>query len=179
MNAHTLTNATIRRAAPADAPAIAAIYGPYVRDTTITFETVPPTTDQMEQRIRTVTASYPWLVASVDGVVVGYAYASRYRERQAYCHTAEVSVYVDKTHTGRGIGGALLGELLAILREREIAVLIAGIALPNAPSVKLHEKFSFACAGVLKSVGYKLGAWIDVGYWQLALRDTRDYRPEK
>jgi phosphinothricin acetyltransferase len=177
MNTHASPNATIRPATPADAPAIAAIYAPYVRDTTITFETIPPTAAQIEERIRTVTATYPWLVASVDGVVVGYAYASRYRERQAYCHTAEVSVYVDKSHTGRGVGRTLLGELLKILREREIAVLVAGIALPNAPSVKLHEKFGFTCAGVLRSVGYKLGAWIDVGYWQIALRDTRDYKP--
>ena len=171
--------ATIRACEPGrDAAAIARIYAHHVLHGFATFEIEPPSVEQMERRIRnTLDAGFPYLVAECDGEVVGYAYASRYRERQAYCHTAEVSVYVDKSHTGRGVGRTLLGELLKILREHEIAVLVAGIALPNAPSVKLHEKFGFTCAGVLRSVGYKLGAWIDVGYWQIALRDTRDYKP--
>jgi phosphinothricin acetyltransferase len=157
-------------ASAADADAIAAIYTPYVRDTVISFEVDPPTAADMRQRIDALTATYPWLVCAAGGAVVGYAYASRHSERAAYQWSADVSVYVRADQHRRGIGRALYTALLRIVTAQGFYNAYAGITLPNASSVGLHEALGFTPVGAYRGVGYKLGAWHDVGWWELALQ---------
>ena len=160
----------IRLATPADSEAIARIYDPVVSGTAISFETDPPGPGEMERRIRETLELTPWLVeASADGVR-GYAYASRHRERAAYRWSVDVAVYVDGDHRRRGIGRALYTTLFALLRLQGFHAAHAGVTLPNAASVALHEGLGFRPVGVYPAVGYKLGAWHDVGWWQLELR---------
>lgn len=161
----------IRLARGDDAPAIAAIYAPYVSETPISFETVPPSADEMAGRLAKTLARFPWLVAEAEGAVVGYAYASQHRERAAYQWAADVSVYLRKERQRRGIGRALYTALFAILRAQGYVNTYAGIALPNPASVALHEAMGMTPVGVYRHVGYKAGAWRDVGWWQGALRE--------
>jgi phosphinothricin acetyltransferase len=113
----------------------------------------------------------PWLVAERDGGVTGYAYASPHRARAAYRWGADVSVYLDERERGRGSGRALYGALLPVLRDLGYTGAYAGITLPNPASVALHESMGFSLVGVYRRVGYKLGGWHDVGWWQLVLAD--------
>ena len=161
----------IRLARGEDAPAIAAIYAPYVSETPISFETVPPTADEMAGRLAKTLARFPWLVAEAEGAVVGYAYASQHRERAAYQWAADVSVYLREERQRRGIGRALYTALFAILRAQGYVNTYAGIALPNPASVALHEAMGMTPVGVYRHVGYKAGSWRDVGWWQGALRE--------
>src|SRR5262245_8569394 len=130
---------TIREASDADAEPIATIYAPYVRDTAISFEVVPPSTVEIAERIRAVTATYPWLVCSDGSAVLGYAYASRHRERAAYGWSVDVAVYVRGDAHRRGIGRALYSALLPITAAQGFCNAYGGITLPNASSVGLHE----------------------------------------
>lgn len=152
-----------------DAPAIAALYAPYVRDTIISFETEAPDADEVGARIARIGRQYPWLAASADGLVVGYAYACENRSRLAYRWSVDAAVYIDASAQRKGIGGALYRRLFALLRAQGYVNAFAGISLPNAASVALHEAMGFRPIGVYRDVGYKLGAWRDVGWWQLAL----------
>lgn len=163
--------ARIRLAEGPDAEALAAIYRPFVETTAVSFETDPPGEDEMRQRVHETTAAYPWLVLEVEGRVLGYAYATRHRVRGAYRWSVDTSVYVDSTSRRRGIGRALYVSLFGILRAQGFFNAYAGITLPNAASVGLHEAVGFKRLGVYERVGYKLGAWHDVGWWQFALRD--------
>jgi len=158
---------TVRRVTPDDAAAIAAIYAPYVRDTAITFELDPPDEAEMRQRIVETTGRFPWLVAEQDGVIVGFAYATTFRTRAAYRWIVETTVYVAMGQHGRGIGRALYAPLLDQLRAQGFCAAIGAIALPNAGSVAIHEAMGFVPSGVYQKVGYKLGAWHDVGLWQI------------
>jgi phosphinothricin acetyltransferase len=159
----------LRDAIPADAPAIAAIYNHYVATTPISMETDPVADDEMARRIADVQDSaLPWLVLLDEGRVLGYAYASKWRARPGYRHAVESSVYVDHGQRGRGLGLILYRALLARLEGRFHAV-IGGIALPNAASIALHERLGFRQVACFPEVGHKFGAWVDVGYWQLAL----------
>jgi phosphinothricin acetyltransferase len=160
---------TIRPAADADADQIAAIYAPYVRDTAISFEVVAPGGDEMRARLAALAATHPWLVCADAGAVLGYAYASRHRERAAYQWSADVSVYVRADAHRRGIGRALYAALLRIIAAQGFYNAYAGITLPNPSSVGLHESMGFRPVGVYRAVGYKLGAWHDVGWWALDL----------
>jgi L-amino acid N-acyltransferase YncA len=160
----------IRDAEPRDAAAIAAIYGHYVLTTTISFEEVPPTADEMAQRIRAVQdGKLPWLVVELDGIVAGYAYATKWKERSAYRFSVETSVYLDAAAHGRGLATALYERLLEVLRVAGIHSAIGGIAQPNAASVRLHEKFGFEPVAMFREVGRKFDRWVDVGYWQRKL----------
>jgi L-amino acid N-acyltransferase YncA len=157
----------IRPAAAADVEAVARIYNHYVANTTISFEEQTVSPAEMAERIDEVLqARLPWLVAEEAGHLVGYAYAGKWKGRCAYRHSAESSVYLDPQFMGRGIGTRLYQELLAMLRERSIHVVIAGIALPNEASVALHERQGFSKVAHFREVGYKFGQWLDVGYWQ-------------
>lgn len=161
----------IRAARPGDAEAVAAIYGPVVRHTTISFETEPPDAAEMRSRIEKTLTSLPWLVAEDDkGVVSGYAYASKHRERAAYQWSVDVTVYVREDRRGQGVGRALYGRLLPLLADLGYCQAFAGIALPNRESIGLHEAMGFQPIGVYRNVGYKQGAWRDVGWWQATLR---------
>jgi L-amino acid N-acyltransferase YncA len=162
----------VRDALPADAAAIAEIYRPVVENTIISFELDAPDAAEMRSRIRHVTRRYPWLVAVDGGAVVGYAYGSRHRERPAYASSLDVSVYVDGSIRGRGVGSALYRTLFRMLeRAGPFHRAFAGIALPNDASVALHQKHGFELVGIYREVGFKFGRWIDVAWWQRALRD--------
>jgi L-amino acid N-acyltransferase YncA len=162
----------IRLAAREDAPAIAAIYRPYVTDAVTSFELDPPNAAEIERRLEAVLALAPWLVAAdAAGDVVGYAYASRHAERAAYRWSVDVAVYIHAEHHRRGVGRALYQALFSLLRLQGFYVAHAGITLPNAGSVGLHEAFGFRPVGVYPAVGWKLGAWRDVGWWQLPLQE--------
>jgi L-amino acid N-acyltransferase YncA len=161
---------TIRLATADDAAALAAIYGPIVEETTISFETAAPGPAEMAQRLAAHLAYAPWLVCAPGPDVLGYAYASRHRERAAYQWAVDVSVYVDARHRRRHVGRALYTSLFALLRLQGFYLAHAGIALPNPASVAIHEGLGFRPVGVYAQVGYKRGAWHDVGWWQLVLR---------
>lgn len=162
-----------------DARACAEVYSTYVREGVVSFEEVPPSASEMQERIRRVTATHPWLVCERDGCVVGFAYGSRHRERAAYRWAADVAVYVDGDHCGRGVGRELYAELLPRLREQGFCVACAGITLPNEASVGLHESFGFEPLGVYRGIGWKAGAWRDVGWWQLRLLPPGDDEPSE
>ena len=160
----------IRPASPTrDAEAIASIYAPYVTDTVISFEDVPPTPAEMAERIDRLTNTHAWVVAEDAGEVLGYAYACPHRERAAYRWTTEVTVYVDPRHQRRGAGRALYQALLETLADHGYRVALAVIALPNDASVGLHEACGFKPMGVYRGIGFKQGTWWDVGWWQLDL----------
>jgi len=163
---------TIRAATPADAAAVAAIYNHYVAETIVTFEEEPVPAAEMARRIEEIqAASFPWLVAAEEGApgILGYAYAAPWKRRSAYRHSAEITVYLAPGRTGRGLGSKLYGALLPMLRPLGIHALIGGIALPNPASIALHEKFGLRKVAHFQAVGFKLGRWIDVGYWQRIL----------
>jgi L-amino acid N-acyltransferase YncA len=161
----------IRLATSADAPAIAAIYAPIVRDTAISFEVDPPSEHEMAGRIASVLPLAPWLVCVDPDGVIGYAYASKHRERAAYRWCVDASVYVHERARRRGVARGLYTSLFALLRRQGFYAAHAGITLPNAASVGVHEAMGFRAIGVYPAVGFKSGAWHDVGWWQLVLRE--------
>ena len=161
----------IRDATPDDAAALARIYNHYVRDTTITFEETEVSEADMAARIAEVgAAGLPWLVAEDEaGSVLGHAYASKWKGRCAYRFAVETTVYLDGAAYGRGLGRQIYERLLARLRDAGMHVAIGGIAQPNEASIALHEKLGFRKVGQFEEVGFKLGRWVDVGYWQVML----------
>lgn len=162
---------TIRAARPHDAQAILDIYAPVVRDTAISFEVEPPSLQGMRERIASTTATHPWLVSLDDaGVVDGYVYATRHKERAAYRWSVEVTAYVRHDARGRGVGRRLYARLLAELAALGHHQAFAVIVLPNAASVALHEAVGFEPVGVCRRAGYKLGHWWDVGWWQVQVQ---------
>jgi L-amino acid N-acyltransferase YncA len=162
--------AIIRTATTADAAEIQAIYEPIVRDTVISFEIEPPTVAEMAERMKAIQQRFPWLVCELEGKVAGYVYASPHHERAAYQWSANVSVYIHEDFHRRGIGRALYTSLFALLKLQGFYNLYGGVTLPNAGSVGLHESMGFEPVGIYQKVGYKFGAWHDVGWWSLVLR---------
>ena len=161
---------TIRSADPdSDAAACAAIYAPHVEASATSFEESPPDAAELAERIARTTGTHPWLVAECDGEVLGYAYGCPHRLRVAYRWATDVSVYVDENRRNEGCGRALYVELLGRLRRQRFQVACAGITLPNEASVALHESLGFVPVGVYRRIGWKAGAWRDVGWWQLEL----------
>jgi phosphinothricin acetyltransferase len=165
---------SIRFATPADAAQVQAIYAPFVRDTPISFELDPPDEAEMRARIVKTLATYPWLVLERGGEVAGYAYGSAHRERLGYQWSVDVSCYVSEEHRRRGIGQRLYRALFRVLRAQGFFNAYAGIALPNAASVALHESVGFVPVGIYRGVGFKLGRWHDVGWWSLRLQELRE-----
>jgi phosphinothricin acetyltransferase len=159
----------IRPATLSDAPALAEIYNPYIRDTTITFEEDPVTAEEMAGRITKVTEAYPWLVWEDEGRILGYAYSSAWRARAAYRHSTETAIYLSMEHRGQGVGTKLYQALLDELRRRGLHLALGGLALPNEASVRLHERLGFKKSGHMREAGWKFGRWIDVGFWELLL----------
>lgn len=160
---------TIRAAESADAAALCEIYNPHVTGTIVTFEERPVSVDEMAARIRETTERWPWLVIEREGEVAAYAYATAWRPRSAYRFSVETTIYVGERHQRRGVGAAVYRELLARLQGMKLHSAVGTIALPNDGSVALHERLGFEKAGELKEIGFKLGRWIDVGYWQRRL----------
>lgn len=161
---------SIRDADPArDAAACAAIYAPHVESSPVSFEERAPDAGEMAARIERYGASHAWLVAEGKGRVLGYAYATAFNERPAYRWSTFVSVYVAEETRGEGIGRALYEVLFERLRERGFRTACAGITLPNEASEALHGRLGFELVGVNREIGWKQGAWRDVGWYQLEL----------
>lgn len=160
----------VRAASVGDAERVAAIYAPYVTHTAISFEEQPPSAEEMARRIRVTRLTHPFLVYESEGLVIGYVYAGPHGARPAYRWSANVSVYVDQRAHRKGVGRGLYSELISILRRDGYHSLFAGITLPNDNSVGLHEAIGFEHLGTYREVGFKLGAWHDVGYWRLGLQ---------
>ncbi|MEY3444179.1 MAG: hypothetical protein RLZZ519_2460, partial [Bacteroidota bacterium] len=155
----------IRNASLADAQAIADIYNYYILETIITFEEEAIDAAEIANRIAEVTSKFPWIVWEEEGRILGYAYARSWKSRCAYRNSVETTVYLVDGVAGRGLGKALYAALLERLADLGIHAAIGGIALPNAASVRLHEKCGFEKVAHFKEVGFKFGQWIDVGYW--------------
>lgn len=155
-----------------DAERVADIYRPHVTELLTSFEEVPPSASEMAERMRTTLTWTPWLVAEDEnGRVIGYAYASRHRERAGYRWSVDISVYVDSEWHRRGVGRALYAELLPILRRQGFVNVYAGIAFPNEGSVGLHESLGMTVLGVYEKVGYKFGEWLDVAWYGMRLNE--------
>jgi phosphinothricin acetyltransferase len=160
----------VRVAREGDAPALLAIYRPFVEQTAVSFETVAPSLDDFAARLAKALSGWQWLVAERDGRCIGYSYGSSHRERAAYRWSAEVSAYVHPDHQRRGIGRTLYLKLFDDLADKGYCNAYAGITLPNDASVALHRGVGFEPIGVFKAVGRKFGRWHDVGWFQRALR---------
>ena len=166
--------ATVRLATARDASACRGIYVPYVTDTAVSFESSPPGEDEFTERLRNVLRTYPWLVCESDGDIVGFAYASQHRERDAYQWAVESSVYVDDRYHRHGVGRGLYESLFAVLRVQGFYDAYAGITLPNETSVDFHTAMGFEPIGVYPDAGYKHGEWRDVQWWHLQLQPHDD-----
>lgn len=162
----------IRSITAADAQAVADIYSPFVSDAATSFELVPPDAAEIQKRIRDLTPKFPWLVFEGDSRVLGYAYASTHRTRQAYQWSADVSVYIHPTVRNKGVGRALYTALFDLLRRQGYFNAYAGITLPNPGSVRLHESMGFTPVGVYTRVGFKFDRWHDVLWLQLRLLEN-------
>jgi len=164
----------IRLARPSDADGILAIYTPYITGTSFTFETQVPSVVEFSKRIESYLENWPWLVFEVDGTIAGYAYGSKYRERTGYQWCVECSVYVHDDFMRMGVAKALYEPLFEILKTQGYHNVYAVINLPNERSVRFHESCGFDWFATYKNVGYKLGKWKDVGWWQLIINDYGD-----
>jgi phosphinothricin acetyltransferase len=164
----------LRAAQPGDAAAIAAIYAPYVLTGTVSFEFDPPDARAMRGRMEASGGLYPWIVATNgEGQgVLGYAYATKFRERAAYRYVVETSVYVAGAVQGQGVGRLLYEALIDTLRAQGFTQAISVISLPNDQSIKTHEQVGFRRAGQLREIGFKQGRWVDIGIWQCELNDS-------
>jgi L-amino acid N-acyltransferase YncA len=171
------SSTVIRLASERDAEQVAAIYAPNVTDTVISFELEPPSADEMRRRIEGTLRRFPWLVCERRGRVLGYAYAGAHGSRAAYRWSVDVSVYVREEAHRTGVGRALYTSLFAVLKLQGFYNAYAGATLPNPASVGLHEAMGFRPVGVYHGVGYKMGAWHDVRWWHLQLRE-RDADPD-
>jgi phosphinothricin acetyltransferase len=167
--------ATIRLATPDDADQVRAIYAPYCHRP-ISFESGPPSVEEMRGWLVKVLGQYPWLLCEDGGEVLGYAYASQHRERAVYRWSVDTTVYVRQGRHRRGVGRALYTSLLALLPLHGYVNAYAGVTLPNPASVGLHEAMGFRQVGVYRQVGFKCGAWHDVAWFQRTLQ-TRPGEP--
>ena len=167
----------IRLASCADAAQVHAIYAPIVRDTAISFEWTVPAVSEIAARMEKVLAFRPWLVYERSGEVLGYVYASVYRDRAAYQWGTEVSVYVRADAQGHGVGSALYGALFDVLRLQGFCTAVAGATLPNEGTERLHLRLGFTEFGRHPAAGFKFDRWWDVVFWYLRLRDLPE-RPQ-
>ena len=157
----------IRSAEARDGEALAELYNHYVINTVTTFETIPVVASEMANRVAQVQAlGLPWIVMEEAGRLLGYACAVKWKQREAYRHSVESTIYLDADCPGQGYGSVLYGALLDQLDALGAHAILGGIALPNEPSVALHEKMGFVKVAHLSEVGRKFDRWIDVGYWQ-------------
>lgn len=152
-----------------DAKQLADLYNHYVRNTLITFEELEVSTADYAERIKKISADYPFIVYEENGSILGFAYGMKWRERSAYRYALESSVYVKHDAFGKGIGTKLYTELFKQLKAQGCKQVIGVITLPNETSVQLHERFGFVKAAHFRSVGIKFDTWCDVGFWQLSL----------
>lgn len=157
----------IRLAGRGDPAGIAAIYRPYVENSRFSFEEQAPAAAEMARRIAGDRPGFhPWLVAEDNGRILGFSSSSPFRTRPAYRWSVETGIYLAADACGRGLGKRLLAELVNLLERQGYVAAIGAIALPNDPSVRLHEALGFVAAGTYRGTGFKTGDWIDVGLWQ-------------
>jgi phosphinothricin acetyltransferase len=159
----------IRIAKPDDAASLLRIYSPFILNSGITQEIEIPSVDEFGSRIITTLKERPWLVCEMDSEIAGYAYAGKHRERKGYQWCTEPSVYVAEKFYRKGVANALYTALFDILRLQRYINAYAVITLPNEKSVAFHEKFGFTYLATYRKIGYKLGQWHDVGWWELKL----------
>ena len=159
----------IRNASAKDSVEICRIYNYYVQNSIATFEDMPVTPTDMRNRITKTTSKFPWLVSEMGENLIGFAYATDWKQRAAYKFTVESTIYIDHEKAGNGFGKELYNELISMLKKFGFKQAIGSIALPNEASVKLHEQLGYKKSGILRNVGLKFGQWIDVGYWQLEI----------
>ena len=159
----------IRPAVAADVPAMLAVYMPYVVNTPITFEYVPPTEAEFAARFTRVTACYPWLVLEEDGRILGYAYADRAFEKAAYAWCADMTIYLAREAVGQGRGRDLYLALEEELRRRGIVILYALVTSSNLPSLRFHMALGYREIGRLPASGWKKGKWHDVTWLEKRL----------
>lgn len=167
----------IRVATPADAMALAAIYTPYVQETTITFDYDVPSEADFVQRIEETIRTYPYYVAEENGVILGYAYAHSYKERAAYDWAVEVSVYVDREKRGNGAGKRLYQALEEALAKQNVAILTACITGGNQGSIDFHKRLGYQEVAKFPRIGYKFDQWLDVIWLQKFLTEVEGKRP--
>lgn len=163
----------IRFATANDAASCAEIYRPFVDGSAVSFEMVPPDAAEMARRIDKLWPTHPWIVAEEDGVVLGYAYGSPYRERKAYQWAVEVTVYLADAARGRGLGRKLYQVLVDLLIRQGFTKAYGGVTLPNPASAALHEAAGFAPFAVYRDIGFKNGQWHDVGWWERDLASAQ------
>ena len=164
----------IRLATPDDAKGILSIYAPYIKNTSFSFETETPSIEEFSERIRTYLINWPWLVCEIDGMIAGYAYSTRHRERTAYQWCTESSVYIHDDFQRAGIARALYTALFEILKKQGFRNVYAVINLPNDKSVAFHESCGFEYFATYEKVGHKLGKWKNVGWWRLSINEYGD-----
>lgn len=170
------TGMRIRLATGEDAEMMLDIYAPYIENTTITFETEVPSIGSFRHRVEAYLQKFPWLVAEQDGVVIGYAYASAYRDREAYQWSCECSVYMHEQFKGTGVAAQLYKAVFQILTFQGFRNVYAVIGVPNERSEKFHARCGFEHFALYKDVGSKFGKWYDVGWWKLQL-NSYDLQP--
>lgn len=166
-----LNNWKIRLATEDDSGSILQIYTPYIVNTAITFECKVPTMIEFKERMANIQRIYPWLVCEINNHIAGYAYASRYKERESYKWSVDFSVYIIPEYHRRNIGKALYFALFELLKLQGFYNAYAGITLPNVKSESLNESFGFKAIGVYHNVGYKLGSWHDVKWYELKIQE--------
>lgn len=179
------TDLTIRVATPADAPALSAIYAPYVRETAITFEYDAPAPEEFAERMRATLSFFPYLVAEVDGEPVGYAYASTFKGRPAYDWAVETSIYVARGKAGRGVGRALHDALARSLAAQGVLNMYACIAVPDGPgdetltrnSEQFHEHLGYRLVGEFVRCGHKGGRWYNMVWMEKMIGEHRVDQP--
>jgi phosphinothricin acetyltransferase len=168
---------TIRLIKPSDCAAVLEVYRPYVEKTAYTFEYVPPTIAEFQEKIESITTKYPWLVAEYNGKIIGYAYGSTHRARTAYQWSPEATIYVAEVFHGSGIARILYETLFAILKLQGFFNVYAGVLMSNEKSVKFHQRLGFYAVGIFRNIGYKLGAWHSNLWLQLHLDEHIDEPP--
>lgn len=160
----------VRLAQGNDAAAILRIYAPFIKSTAVSFEICVPSEEEMKLRIESYLEHAPWLVYESAGKLLGYAYASKHRAREAYQWTVEVSAYVDGDYRNRGIARVLYSRLFSELKRMNFCLALAGITLPNEASVQFHSALGFVPVGVYRDVGFKFNSWHDVAWYQRRLK---------
>ncbi|MDR0622426.1 MAG: GNAT family N-acetyltransferase [Deltaproteobacteria bacterium] len=167
----------IRLARENDAADILKIYEPYVKETAITFECETPSLTEFTNRVKEISCDYPYIVSALDKKIIGYAYAHKQMEREAYQWNAELSVYVDMRYFRLGVGKALYGAVIEILRIQNVRNVYGGVTLPNENSENLHVYFGFTILGTYHNTGFKLGGWHDVTWFEKTIGDY-DSKPK-
>ncbi|PCJ64516.1 MAG: phosphinothricin acetyltransferase [Bacteroidetes bacterium] len=161
-----MSSIQIREAQVSDAGPITNIYNYYIRETILTFDLDEIGISDFEKKIPTIQKSYPFIVATQNNRVIGYAYASQWKTKAAYKHTAETTIYMNPDDRSKGTGLRLYNALLSSMPLYDLVTAIGGITIPNEASIKLHKKLGFHKVAEFKKVGFKFDEWIDVEYWQ-------------